>query len=74
MEKNDKIIWDSGFGYDLGYYVGVDFCQPDNLQCEMVTGVVQKLNSYYKSEIIPYTEEQHKIVNKKYPMFNYKKF
>jgi len=74
MKTGDKIIWDSGFGYDLGYFVSEEDCIYNNVRCDMVTGVVHGVNSYRKSEVIPYTEEKHEEMNTKYSYHRNKTF
>lgn len=66
MEYGDKVIWDSGFGYDLGYYIRKDDNIYNNVRCDMVTGIAQREISYSKTEVIPYTEEKHEEMKKKY--------
>lgn len=69
MKEGDKIIWDSGFGYDLGYYVRVDDNQYNNVLCNMVTGIVQRENSYSKQEVILFNEANEQMIREKYPIF-----
>jgi hypothetical protein len=74
MKTGDKIIWDSGFGYDLGYFISEDINIYNNIRCDMVTGVVHGVNSYSKSEVIPYIKEKHEEMNAKYSYHNNKTF
>jgi len=63
-----KIIYDSNFGYEFGYYIQpskiVSFAEHINL----VTGIVQE-DFYTTCNIIPYTKENYEKMITKY---NYK--
>lgn len=66
MKKGDKIIWDSGFGYEIGYFIEDSEKQMYNsYKIELVTGIVQEETLRSKDEIILYTtENQIKMKNK----------
>lgn len=66
MKNGDKIIWDSYFGYDIGYFVEESDTQHDAYRCDMRTGVVIGLNTYPKSQVHPYTDEKLAEMKKKY--------
>ena len=66
MKKGDKIIWDSGWGYDIGYFIGESKTQYHHYKVNMVTGVVQGECTYPISEIKPYSEELIKELRERY--------
>lgn len=61
MEKGDKIIWDSGWGYEIGYFIEEtigDTCFMHNpYKVNLITGVVIGETLKPRREVIPYTEE-----------------
>ena len=65
MNEGDKIIWDSHFGYEIGYFGGVGKIY-SSFECDMITGIVQGLNSYTETEIYPYSDELVLELTKKY--------
>ncbi|MEO6305570.1 MAG: hypothetical protein ABIP51_20570 [Bacteroidia bacterium] len=65
MKKGDKVIWDSNFDYDLGYYLGKGVTY-NTFLIDKVTGIVKGPVSYSISQIKPYTEELHKELKEKY--------
>lgn len=65
FKENDRIIWDSGWGYEIGYFVGEGLLMY-TYQVDMVTGVVQGLVAHPISEIKPYSKELVEELTKKY--------
>jgi len=65
MKTNDKIIWDSGFGYSIGTYVK-DRSKNDWLIGEHVTIKVQNEMIVRKLEVLKYTEANLKKIKRKY--------
>jgi hypothetical protein len=64
FKKNDKIIWDSHFGYEIGYFIG-EGVMYNTFEVDLITGVVHGSVSHSKSEIHPYSEELvEKLTNK----------
>jgi hypothetical protein len=65
FKQNDKVIWNSGFGYDLGYFIGIDNNQFNNYIISMETGIIQGKSSLEMQEIIPYNDENlSKMIDK----------
>lgn len=65
MSENDRIIWDSGHGYEIGYFKGEGVIY-DSFLVDLVTGIAQGLCSFSKSEIKPYSNELISELTKKY--------
>ena len=65
FQANDPIIWDSGFGYEVGYYIGEGKIE-NTILVELKTGVVQDVCSYPKIEILPYSIHCVKYLSAKY--------
>lgn len=56
METGDKIIWHSGFGYDIGYYVGEsDDIMYNSYEIELVSGIILGKTLRDKDQVVPYT-------------------
>ena len=67
MKKGDKIIWDSGFGYDIGYFIeDSEKIMYNSYKIELVTGVIQEETLRSKDEIIPYNIENRIKMTTKY--------
>ena len=66
LKKGDKIIWDSHFGYEIGYFIDVNPNMYYSYRVNMVTGIVQSKCSYTKSEIKLHTPESIKEMELKY--------
>ena len=67
MKKGDKIIWDSHFGYEIGYFIGEnDNVVYNTYKVELITGIVTGVTSRSKHEVIPFTDEALKQMIKKY--------
>ena len=66
MKKGDKIIWDSGFDYDLGYFVkdSKTICY-DRVMINNVTGITG-LCLLPVNEIISYTDKNRLRMKQKY--------
>lgn len=67
FNKGDKIIWDSFFGYELGYFI----CESDktmynSYKLDLKTGIVQGEALRSKQEVKPFNEETIKEMVKKY--------
>lgn len=67
MEKGDKILWDSGFGYEIGYYIG-----ESSVYFHVTVSLISNKYSengdccFVKTDIIPYTEEDSKRLSDEY--------
>jgi len=58
LKEGDKIIWDSHFGYEIGYYVSDEGVMYNTCLVKLVTGICPGVNnSLTKHEIIPYNRE-----------------
>ena len=62
---NDRIIWDSHFGYEIGYFIG-DGKMMATYEVILVTGKVQGLVSHSVSEIHKYSEDLVSKLSEKY--------
>lgn len=65
MKTNDRIIWDSGFGYEIGYFKG-DGIFDHTVKVDMVTGICTGHVSHSKHEIKPYSEELVQQLTERY--------
>lgn len=63
---NQEVIWDSGFGYDIGLWLGEDKNQYYHDIIDLRTGIIYEPTSLLKSEIKPYSEELIKELTEKY--------
>lgn len=67
MKKGDKIIWDSGFGYEVGFFIGEGNDKMYNsYRINLVTGSVEGDSLRSKDEVIPYGKEEIKLMFNKY--------
>ena len=66
FKKGDPIIWNSGFGYDIGLFVSEDSGQYNNYKVDLVSGIVTGEISLPQSEIEPYTEDRVKVLMNEY--------
>lgn len=53
---NEKVIWDSHFGYEIGYFLG-EGNQYHTYLIDVRTGLIHEPTCYSKSEIHKYTNE-----------------
>lgn len=64
MEAGDKIIWDSGFGYEIGYYLGKSHMYY-HLKVRLVSrnrGIMH----HQEEQVKPYSEELNDKMEKEY--------
>jgi len=66
MKPGDKIIWDSAFGYDLGFYQSDKGVSYETCLVKLVTGPAQGKLSVPKHEVLPYTTQNYKKTAAKY--------
>lgn len=66
FKQGDLIIWDSGFGYELGRFIGVGQVFEHYYQVNLTTSRFGGIASFPESEIHPYTEELLNLLSKKY--------
>lgn len=72
MNKGDKIIWDSGFGYEIGHFISVGkigYNAKNNFRVNLVTGIATGKIEHSNNEIIVFDEENN---NKMFEKYNYK--
>jgi len=60
----EKVIWDSGFGYELGYLIERKEFESVVELCTGITAGNKGL--FYNSDIKPYSEELQKLLEIKY--------
>ena len=64
MKKGDRVIWDSGFGYEIGYCKEID---NEDFFIEYASGsAVGRIGRVLTSEIFPYSDKLVKKLTKKY--------
>lgn len=57
MEKDDRIIWDSKSGYDIGYFVSNVCGQYMHCSVRLISGKYNHpSNEFLNHEVIPYTD------------------
>lgn len=66
---NEKVIWDSHFGYEIGYFLDEGHVEETYL-IDVRTGVVHEPTCYSKSEVHKYTNE---LINKLTEKYGYEK-
>lgn len=67
MTKGDKIIWDSGFGYEVGFFIeDADKLHYDTYRIDLVTGVAQGDSTRPKREVLPHSPEKVAKMEAKY--------
>lgn len=67
FKKGDKIIWDSHFGYEIGYFIEDSHNQMyDSYKVDLITGICQGEGLRPASEIKPFNEETIKEMSEKY--------
>lgn len=69
FKENEPIIWDSSFGYEIGYFIGNGKMMA-TYEVMLVTGKVQGLVSHSVSEIHKYSED---LVSKLFEKYGYQK-
>ncbi len=66
FEYNERIIWDSHFGYEIGFFIG-EGNSYNTWLVELRSGrIVGEEVSHSKDEIHPYSEELLEKLTKKY--------
>ena len=66
---NEKVVWDSHFGYEIGYFLG-EGNQYHTYLIDIRTGLIQEPSSYPKQEIHKYTNE---LIDKLTVKYGYEK-
>lgn len=62
---HDRVVWDSHFGYEIGYFLG-EGNSMDTYLIDIRTGLITEPCSHSRSEIYPYTDELIDELTKKY--------
>ena len=67
MKKGIKIIWDSNFGYELGYFIKKsDENMYNTFLVDIRTGIITGKCMHYKNEILLYNSDNLELMKKKY--------
>ena len=66
---NEKVVWDSHFGYEIGYFLG-EGNQYHTYLIDIRTGLIHEPCSHSKSEIHKYTNE---LIDKLTAKYGYEK-
>ncbi len=67
MKDGDKIIWDSGYGYEIGYFIEESsHCIYNTYKINLVTGICIGITHRSQNEVKPYSEELAKELRDKY--------
>ena len=66
MKKGDKIIWDSHFGYEVGYFSNEKGVMYNTSEVDLVSGIVHGKLSVTSYEILAFTKEIVESLNVKY--------
>lgn len=69
FQFNERVVWDSNFGYEIGYFLGEGNSYETYL-IDVVTGLFHEPCSYPKYEIHKYTNE---LINKLTEKYGYEK-
>ena len=65
FKLNDRVIWDIGFGYEIGYFRGNDYKNDTTLV--LASGKLYgSLQTHNTSEVFPYSLELVERLTKKY--------
>ena len=71
MKKGDKIIWDSHFGYEIGYFIEESNENMYNTyKVDMITGIVTGEFYHSKNEIYLYSSAKQVEMQEKYGYVN----
>lgn len=69
FDFNERVVWDSGFGYEIGYFLG-EGTSYDTWLIDVRTGSIVGTCSHSKSEVFKYTTE---LINKLTAKYGYEK-
>jgi hypothetical protein len=66
VKKGDKVIWDSGFGYELAEYIG-EGVMYYTYNIKLLTGICSGMDiSHRCNEVYAYSKEKHDEMKLKY--------
>lgn len=67
LKRGDKIIWDSGSGYEIGTFIeSSDFYMYNSVKVNLESGVITGETLRPKHEVKPYSDELVKELTNKY--------
>lgn len=67
MKKGDKIIWDSGFGYEIGYFIkNSDYNMYNTYRVNFISGNIRGISMRSKDKIFKYTSLKISEMKNKY--------
>jgi hypothetical protein len=69
FEFNERVVWDSGFGYEIGHFLG-EGTHYETWLIDVRTGLIVEPCSHSKSEVFKYTTE---LINKLTAKYGYEK-
>ncbi len=69
FDFNERVVWDSGFGYEIGHFLGKGNSY-DTWLIDVRTGLIVEPCSHLKSEVFKYTNE---LINKLTAKYGYEK-
>jgi len=69
FDFNERVVWDSGFGYEIGHFLGEGVAYNTWL-IDVKTGLIVEPCSHSKSEVFKYTNE---LINKLTAKYGYEK-
>jgi len=70
MKKGDFIIWDSRFGYDIGFYSNEKGVMYNTCEIYLITGISSGRFSASHHEVKPFTKELVEELNERYTYKN----
>lgn len=70
FKTGDKVIWNSGWGYDFGIYQRPSESWEGTHVVEMTSGVVRGENSFFLYQLLPDTEANRILMKEKYGEHN----
>ena len=69
FEFNEKVVWDSHFGYEIGLFLG-EGNSYNTWLIDVKTGLVHEPCSHSKNEVYKYSEE---LIDRLYEKYGYEK-
>lgn len=66
FDFNERVIWDSGSGYEIGLYLEADNSQYYHDVIDIHSGRICEPTSIMRDEIFPYSSELIEKLTKKY--------
>jgi hypothetical protein len=67
LTEGDRIIWDSGFGYEIGYFIeDSDHVMYHSYRVNLISGLIIGKSLRNKDEVYKYTDVQVEKLYEKY--------